>query len=236
VALAPLTYLTHLERAAGDFAALLDAGDLDAPVPGCPGWRLTDLAQHLGGIHRWAHFAVVHGKPEERTFDGPSDRAALVDWFRAGAAELVAALRATDPASSCWTFGPKPRTAAFWFRRQAHETVLHTCDAAASQGVAKSVVPALALDGVDEVVTMFFPRQIRLGRTAPPPVSLALAPDEGGRWIISGDHPDPAATVSGPAEALLLLLWRRVPLDDPGLTISGRRDQAEMVLTAALTP
>ena len=136
--------------------------------------------------------------------------------------------------------GSEPRTAAFWFRRQAHETVMHTRDAAASQGVAEPVEPDVALDGIDEIVTMFFPRQVRLGRTARLDAALALAPDEGGRWVVAGDGTDhnaaPDATVSGPAEAVLLLLWHRVGLDDPRLTISGSRAAADDVLAAALTP
>jgi len=236
VALAPLTCLVHLDRAAGDVLARLETGDLDAPVPGFPRWRLTDLAYHLGGIHRWARTAVVAGPSDERTVAGPTDRAALVGWFRAGASALLATLRATDPATPCWTFGPEPRTAEFWFRRQAHEIVLHAYDAAASQGVTTPVVPMLALDGIDEVVTMFFPRQINLGRTASPPVSLALEPDEGGRWVLTGDDPAPAATVTGPAEAVLLLLWHRVGLDDPRLAVTGSRADADAVLAVALTP
>jgi len=88
----------------------------------------------------------------------------------------------------------------------------------------------------DEVVTMFLPRQIELGRTAPPPVSLALEPDEGGRWVLTGDDPAPAATVTGPAEAVLLLLWHRVGLDDPRLAVAGSRAAADAVLAVALTP
>ena len=83
---------------------------------------------------------------------------------------------------------------------------------------------------------MFFPRQVRLGRTAPLPESLALAPAEGGRWLLPGDAPAPAATVSGPAEAVLLLLWHRIALDDPRLRVSGSRAAADAVLAVALTP
>lgn len=240
VARAPLTpdaYLAHLGRAGDAFAACLGTGDLDAPVPACPGWTLTDLAHHLGGVHRWARTAVVEGRPGPETVDAPTDRATLVGWFRDGAAALVDTLRATDPTTPCWTFGPKPRVAAFWVRRQTHETVLHTVDAAESQGTTTSLDPALALDGVDEVVTMFFPRQLRLGRTAPLPATLGLAPTEGGRWVLGGDgDPDPDAIVSGPAAAVLLLLWHRIGLDDPRLTVAGSRAAADAVLAAALTP
>lgn len=235
VALAPLTYVIHLDRAADQVAGLLDTGDLDAPVPGCPGWRLTDLVGHLGGIHRWARTAVVDGRPGQETADAPTDRLALAAWFREGAAALSDTLRTTDPATPCWTFGPQPRVAAFWMRRQAHETVLHAYDAAASQGGSLPMDAPLALDGVDEVVSMFFPRQVRLGRIAPLPVSLALEPTEGGRWVLPGDDPAPAATVSGPVEAVLLLLWHRIGLDDPRLTAFGSRPAADTVL-AALTP
>jgi uncharacterized protein (TIGR03083 family) len=233
-ALAPLTpdaYLAHLGRACDAFAARLVTGDLHAAVPDCPGWTLTDLAHHLGGVHRWAWTAVVEGRPGPETADAPTDRAALVGWFRDGAAALLDTLGATGPTTPCWTFGPRPHVAAFWFRRQAHETVLHARDA----GAAGPLDPALAVDGVDEVVTMFFPRQRRLGRTAPLPAALGLTSTEGGRWVLGRDG-DPDATVSGPAEALLLLLWHRIGLDDPRLAVSGSRAAADAVLAAALTP
>jgi uncharacterized protein (TIGR03083 family) len=238
VALAPLTpdaYLAHLGRACDAFAACLETGDLDAAVPDCPGWTLTDLAHHLGGVHRWARTAVVEGRSGQKTFDAPADREALVGWFRDGATALADTLRASDPATPCWTIGTDPHVAGFWFRRQAHETVLHARDA----GAAAPLDPTLALDGVDEVVTMFLPRQLRLGRTAPLAAALALTPDEGGRWLLArADDPvaDPDATVAGPAEAVLLLLWHRIDLDDPCLTVSGSRAAADAVLAAALTP
>jgi uncharacterized protein (TIGR03083 family) len=233
VPLTPAACLPHLEQAAADVEAVLRTGDLDAPVPGCAPWRLADLAHHLGGIHRWARAAVVEGRADEKPGDGPVERDALVAWFREGADALITTLHATDPGTPCWTFGPRPRTAGFWFRRQAHETAMHAVDAAASQRRTVPYGTELALDGIDEVVGMFLPRQIRLGRIPPLSAAAALEPDEGGRWVL-GDGA--AATVSGSAEALLLLLWHRIPLDDPRLTVTGDRRAAEAVLAAALTP
>lgn len=242
MARAPLTppeYLAHLEQAVADVVAVLETGDLEAPVPGCAPWRLTDLAHHLGGIHRWARTAVVENRPGDETVDdAPTHRDALVAWFREGADALGATLQGTDPDTPCWTFGP-PRTAAFWLRRQAHETAVHAGDAAASQGADRPYRAELALDGIDEIVGMFLPRQVRLGRVPSLPAALEVRPTEGGRWVLAGDGPlaDAAdATVSGPAEALLLLLWRRATLDDPRLAVSGDRAAAAAVLGAALTP
>ena len=234
------THLPDLERAAADFAAVLESGDLDAPVPRCTPWRLTDLAHHLGGVHRWARTAVVSGPSSEKDpTDAPTERAALVDWFREGADELVATLRATDPDTPCWTFAP-PHTAAFWLRRQRHETAMHAGDAAASQGAVRPPYGVeQALDGIDEVVGTFFPRQVRLGRIPPLDHALAVQPDEGGRWVLAGDGTTPPAdapaTVSGPAEALLLLLWHRVGPDDPRVAVTGDPAAARAVLAAAVT-
>jgi uncharacterized protein (TIGR03083 family) len=267
VARVPLTsaaYLPHLEQAAADVVAVLETGVLDAPVPGCAPWRLTDLAHHLGGVHRWARTAVVDGRPDAKSVEAPTERAALVAWFREGADALLATLRETDPNASSWSFGPPPHTASFWFRRQAHETAVHAGDAAASQGATRAYGTELALDGIDEVVGLFFPRQVRLGRTPPLPTALALEPAEGGRWVLAGDgtgrgrqatasrptagrpggrragrlreaSDSVPAVVSGPADALLLLLWHRTTLDDPRLAVSGDRAAAEAVLAAALT-
>lgn len=240
----PLTYLPHLEQAVADVAATLETGDLDAPVPGCPPWRLTDLAHHLGGVHRWARGAVLGDPPGAREpADAPTERSALVAWFSDGADALVATLRDTDPGTPCWTFGPRPHTAAFWFRRQAHETAAHAGDAAASQGATRPYGTELALDGIDETVGVFFPRQVRLGRIAPLAHALAVQTDEGDRWVFAGDGtagldgqpPDRVdGTVSGPAEALLPLLWHRIPLDDARVSVSGDRRAVETVLACAL--
>lgn len=237
----PLSYLPHLEHAAADVAATLGTGDLDAPVPGCPPWRLTDLAHHLGGVHRWARGAVLGDPPGggREPAEAPVERAELVAWFRDGADALVSTLRGTDPGTPCWTFGPRPRTAAFWLRRQAHETAAHAGDAVASQGGTRAYGTELARDGIDETVGVFFPRQVRLGRIAPLAHALAVETDEGDRWVFAGDGTAPPgagvdATVSGPAEALLPLLWHRITLDDRRVAVTGDRRAAETVLACAL--
>ena len=249
-----VAHLAPLQAALNSFAGVLGSGDLVAPVPSCPGWDLTRLAWHLGGVHRWARGAIVEGHPNTPTPDGPADREALAAWYREGADLLMDTLRDTDPGTPCWTFGPKPRTAAFWFRRQDHETSMHAWDADSSQAGSRSGAaagglvygtgdPVTAADGVDEVVEMFFPRQLRLGRIPPLVFSLAVeCTDVQGRWVLAGDGTGPAsardaeaaATVRGPAGALVLLLWRRIGLD--AVTLEGSEDAARAVLDAGLTP
>jgi uncharacterized protein (TIGR03083 family) len=237
-------FLGRFEAAASQFAEVVASGDLAAAVPSCPGWTLADLVAHLGEVHQWATHAVVAGNPNAEPSPAPSSRAALVDWYRDAAGTLLSTLRATDPLAPAWTFGPKPRTASFWFRRQAHETAVHLWDAQLSQGLPEPIENLLALDGIDELVTVFFPRQVRLGRTDPLQRTLALATGGSDRWVLAGDGTGPAslddapaeATISGPAEVLLLLLWGRAGLDDARLTVSGDEAAAQAVLSAAITP
>ncbi len=87
---------------------------------------------------------------------------------------------------------------------------------------------------------MFFPRQVRLGRIAPLPAALgarrrprAAAGSSRGTATRSRPRRDRLRARPRP---LLLLLWHRIALDDPRLTVSGSRAAADAVLAAALTP
>ena len=237
----PEQHVQFFRSEADAFARVLAAGDLDAHVPACPDWTLTNLTAHLGGVHRWARAAILTGPGplDEKTI--PVGRDAIVAWFTEGAAALHETLAATDPAAPCWTFSLET-TASFWLRRQALETTVHRWDAESSQGTPAPIDAALAVDGLHEAVDMFFPRQVRLQRIAPLVRSLRLAPDEGAPRVLAGDGttaPTEAqadAEVAGPAEALALLVWGRTVLDDPRLRLSGSRAAAEEILAAALTP
>jgi uncharacterized protein (TIGR03083 family) len=233
--------LAHLETAATVFAAALTSADLAAPVASCPGWDLRRLACHLGGVHRWARTAITEGRSGELREEGPGDPGGLRDWFDEGVRDLVDTLGTSDPARECWTFGPRPHTTAFWIRRMPHETWMHAWDAASAAPDPVTVPHDLALDGVDEVVHMFVPRQIRLGRLGPLQSTIELratdAPGEPAWLLASGDRSaSPDAVVSAPADVLLLLLWHRLPADHPEVRIDGDAAAARRVITSALTP
>lgn len=243
----------------GDVVAVLDSADLGARVTTCPGWRVVDLAGHLGGIHHWAAAALRAadpdaGAPTVTPDPAPTDarlRGELLAWNQRRAADLLAALREAGPDQPAWGFGPHPRTSAFWWRRMVHETTLHTWDVRAAQRSGPpwtvSDDPALALDGLDEVVTMFFPRQVRLGRCDPLPASVRLQPVEephGPGWRLAGDGTDdprdahlPADVVlHGPADTLLLALWHRVGTHHEHLDVEGDATLAADLLDRPVVP
>lgn len=202
--------------------------DLDLPVAGCPGWTVEDVVAHVGSIERWVVHAIrkqvlLHDRPEWPGTD-------LATWYEEGAATLLLALD-TDPAHPAATFAPD-KTVGFWQRRQVHEHRIHRWDIESALGNPEPVDPALAEDGIDEIATMFWPRQVRLGRAVMPAKGLRVVTTDSGREWVFGD--DAVATLTGPAADLLLVLMHRQEPDL--LTWSGDEEQGRSVLTLALAP
>lgn len=232
VSIGDVDHLDALRSEGAAFAGVLDRADAGLPVPACGEWRLRELAHHLGGVHRWAAAAALGDGtgPSVAVPPMPPDDA-LADWLREGLDALTVAL--ADQGRPCWTLAG-PATAAWWRGRQALETAVHRVDAERVLGPASPVDPALAADGVAEVVDVLHPRQLRLGRAAVPAAALRLTTDDGqGSWLVAG--PFPVTEISGPAETLLLLVWGRTDLDDPRLQVEDRR-RAQAVLAEPLTP
>ncbi|WP_454051551.1 maleylpyruvate isomerase family mycothiol-dependent enzyme [Cellulomonas sp. Marseille-Q8402] len=228
--------LPALAGAQDDFARLLTSADLDAPVPTCGAWTVTDLALHLGGVHRWAA-GMARGTDDGGDDPaGPRDPAALRAFYREQADALVTTLRDLGPAAPGLTLnGPGP--AAFWHRRQLHETLVHLHDLALATGTAHPVDdPALWADAVDEVVTVMTPRQVRLGRLAPLAVPVRLVAADAGRAWALGPAEEPRATVTGPTRTLALLLWGRAAPADPTLATTGDPAALTAALAGPLTP
>lgn len=202
---------THTAR----FADLLERADPDAPVEHCPGWTVRDVAVHLGGIHQWVVHAVVAGDPS-LTPEPPVPGEDLAEWYARQAQALVGLLAATPPDAAAWTLDRDDRTAGFWRRRQVHEVVVHAWDVEHADGSTTPIDPALAWDGVREVVDVLHPRQVRLDRTPAPAHAVRLvATDLDDAVTTLGDA---AGTddveVRATAERLLLLLWHRDRTDD----------------------
>lgn len=225
-------YLAAIRREA-DALREAAARGLEAPVPGCPGWTVGDLVFHVGSVHRFHAAHVVRGattRPERLDIADPDD-ADLLDWFDSGVAALLGVLRETDPAAPAWNFSPDaPKTAAFWPRRMALETAVHRWDAQSAHGVPEPLGPALAVDGIDEVLTVHLPADLPdepvdqrgVVRVSCPEASWTVRID---RDRITPTSETPDAALEGAASDVLLALWGRVPLSVLG---------AESPLAAAL--
>jgi uncharacterized protein (TIGR03083 family) len=214
----------------------LDVRDgLDVTVPWIPDWTARDLIGHLGTVHRWATAILAAGhaeRPGPQTREAPPDDA-LLDWYAAGLSALVTTLRTTRPDAPAWHMSPAAeQVAASWARRQAHELLVHRMDLEVAAGVPNAWVdPALAEDGVDELLTIIVPRWAHTEPLISAESSTAVTSTDTGRsWSVRvrrgavtvtpvpTGHED--AHLEAPATQLLLRLWGRpaevVLAGDPG--------------------
>ncbi|MER5928680.1 maleylpyruvate isomerase family mycothiol-dependent enzyme [Streptomyces sp. NPDC002054] len=225
-------YLKALERDGELLAGAAERAGTDAPVPTCPGWRMADLLQHTGAVHRWATSYVAEGHPEPMPIPGGPEftGAELLSWFREGHADLVRVLSEAPADVQCWTFLPTATTPlGFWARRQAHETAIHRLDAESALGHGFGPLePAFAEDGVDELLTGFHARGRSRVRTPEPRLLRIRAADTGAVWSVhlSAEPPRTVLDDAGRADCevtaeaawLYAALWNRIPLEGPAVT------------------
>ena len=156
---------------------------------------------------------------------------ALVDAFRDGARALVGELSSVSPDTPVWTFSSTNRTASFWQRRRAQETSIHRYDAETAAGSATPLDAALAVDGIDEFLTVFLPRLAdNFGEIGDATVHLHctdvegewLVARRGGEVTVTAEHAKGDVAARATASDLLLFLWGRVPADS--LEVFGDAD------------
>ncbi len=222
-------YLAAISDHCRGLAAAAD-GNLNAPVPGCPGWSVQDLVAHVTQVH-WFWSTIV----EERLRQPPVDSrrlaesrpAALISTFLTGADRLVEALRAAGWQEAVWTWAPAQQNVGFVARHQVQEAAIHHWDALTARGERLEIAPSTAADSIDEFLTVSVSSDVDPADPPRPPLDGALV-------LQCGDHPNAwtlsdgltAGTVrvirgaepgypvlAGTASDLLLWLYKRVELD-----------------------
>lgn len=254
------TYLEHLRRESARFREALTDCDPQARVPACPDWDAADLVWHLAEVQAfWAR--IIRTRPaapdDVGTVARPETYAELLAFFDASSADLVAQLEGADPADPAWSWAPE-QTAGFTFRRQAHEALIHRLDAEQTAGVVTPLEPALAADGVAELLEVMYGGEApSWGRFEPSEhlVRVELIDVGADLWVrpglFSGTDPDSgknhdsahlvltdpgtaSATVSGTAADLDRWLWKRG--DDADITVSGDRTAYDALVAAVGPP
>jgi uncharacterized protein (TIGR03083 family) len=229
-----IEHLEPLRTECDRFAAAIAGADPGARVPSCPEWDLRGLVAHLGRVQRFWAGLIERGEdvepqdPDESVRPGDGDD--LVAWFRAGADELLAAVAAAPADRPAWTWWQAPRAAGAIARHQVQECAVHRWDAEVAAGRSGSPLdPPVAADALDEYVHI---SAVELQRWTPwtggsGVVELAPTDVATSRWVVLGNGgPVPATEAPGPPDAtlaatasdLLLLLYRRVPLESVAVT------------------
>lgn len=230
----------YLDVIQADAKRMATAGStaLQRPVPPCPGGDVADVLRHTASVYNHKVAILRLGRQPEagewRT--QPPDGQDLVAWFRATSAALLEELAEHDPDEWAHTWWPPDHTVGFWYRRMAHETVVHRVDVESAIDDVTDVDRPLALDGIDEVLTIFLGVHgagADGGRTGA--VSVRA---EGRDWLVhlgerhvrveaGGDaaargEGGTAASLGGEPVPLFLYLWGRGPLE--GLDVGGDLD------------
>jgi len=216
-------YRELLDREYRTLVGLVPA-TLDLPVPACPGWTGEDLARHTAIV--FLHKAETirtgarpsHGWPPVSIGSLPP-QALLAHSF----SSLTDQFDRHRPEDRAETFVPWDQTVGFWIRRLTHETAIHRIDLEdAAGGGATPMDPDLAVDGIDEVLTVMLARSrhdpgasgaaIRL-EAGEHSWNLRLDPE---RVAVARDAPEEGQpVVRADPDAVLLWLWGRGPQPFP---------------------
>ena len=220
------------------FAEVLRGADPATPVPTCPGWTLRQLTRHVGRGDRWA--AQIVGDrltdfldPRDVRGGKPPDDATAPSngCTTAREASSKPSTRPVPTLRCGRSSGPRP--AGWWIRRRLHEVTVHRADAELALGRDFRLSADLAADGLTEWLEWVV---IQAGGERMPLAdgqSLHLHASDGGEWTLRSDgealqlarhHEKSTVAVRGDAASLLLAMTRRIPADDPRLTVFGDGD------------
>jgi uncharacterized protein (TIGR03083 family) len=229
-------YLDHI-RNDGDLIAATAPRGLNLPVPACPPWDVREVVAHLATVYDHKVTAMRLGRRPEQgewTTDEPFGKD-TVEWFADEHAKLLAELVSHSPAAYAWSWWEPDQTVGFWYRRMALETVVHRVDVETQFGAPSAIDAALAVDGIDEVLTVMLAGDEEAAAAVPGTGTVELLADdaawsvalEDSRTVVTpGRRTSPHAVLSGDPAALFLYLWGRMPID----TLTRRGDESRIAV------
>ena len=229
-------YLDHI-RNDGDLIAATAPRGLDLPVPVCAPWDVREVVAHLAAVYDHKVMAMRLGRRPEQgewTTDEPFGKD-TVEWFADEHAKLLAELVSHSPAAYAWSWWESDQTFGFWYRRMALETVVHRVDVETQFGAPSAIDAALAIDGIDEVLTLMLAGDGEATAAVPGTGTVELLADdsawsvvlEDSRTVVTpGRRTSPNAVLSGDPAALFLYLWGRMPID----TLTRRGDESRIAV------
>jgi hypothetical protein len=220
-------YVEVVEAETGRLRAALRRADGRTVVPSAPEWSVADLTWHVAEV-QWFWGTIVADLLEDvddlEDLPRPADAELPALLARSGD-DLVAALRARHPDDRCWSWHEDGGTVAWVARRQAHEALIHRVDAElAAGGPVTDAEPALAADGVDELLVGMLGLPSWTTFTPDGPAVAVVATDTDDAWHVelgrvTGTSPNSGNEVD--QEAVRVHVGR--PSDgEVGATLSGR--------------
>lgn len=224
---------------------LVHGADLSA-ASGAAGWTVGDCLGHLWFFDREATKALVapddFNEGVRRLLADPGDYMqahldearelgdTLPEVSRAQRADLIAALKAADPASKVPWYGPPMAPASFATARLM-EYWAHGQDIADGRGVTRQATSRLRHICHLGVRTRGFSYAVR-GMTMPATeVFVALTAPDGDTWTFGPDDAD--NRISGTAEDFCLVVTQRRPVEATNLKVEGAQAAEWMSIAQA---
>jgi uncharacterized protein (TIGR03083 family) len=203
------------------------AKGLDPQVPSCPGWTVGDAVTHVAQVY--LHKAeTMRRQADPQPWPPDLSGREPIRLLLEARGQLLDELRTRGPEAPSYTWYPPDQTVGFWYRRMAQETAIHRIDVELAHAAETPVDPALAADGIDEVLVVMlagdwsdFPVEAAAGKAVDlsaggrtwrvqlDPESVTVTEHAADPAITDGAH----AVVSGAPSDLLLWVWGRAPLD-----------------------
>ncbi len=202
--------------------------DFDRPVTSCPGWSLTNLVAHLGGVYAWVDEIVASSERAASSTDEPTSAAAAMSSFVSSHAALrsrFASIDMADLGRPTWNWSGRNKVVGFWPRRMAHETAVHRLDIEDALGINSAPIP-FALDTLSEFLDDLAPRwmgsrspvpagDLHIHATDPAPLTTSelgewhLHRADTGSYVSDHQHAKAAAAITGSAHNLVRAIHRR---------------------------
>lgn len=200
-----------------------DGGSLSAPVPSCPGWDINELVRHTALLYLQKAEVIRTGvKPTGRWIPErvlALDPAAQLEF---GYGRLVGEFDSHHPSDPAESWMPEDQTVGFWIRRLTHETTVHRYDLETAVDDVQPIESDLAIDGIDEILTVMFQRgrSARGSEPTPEGTTGSVAIESGGKtWfvrllpsdieLVRGSDSSPDSVLGGEPSDVLLWLWGR---------------------------
>jgi uncharacterized protein (TIGR03083 family) len=242
----PGAWLEHLRREAERFAAVVRRSPPQVHVPAYPDFTVHSLAVHIGRGLRTFHAIVTGGgaDPAAAVPEGPD----AADWVLAALDPLVAVLSEVPPDKPVpFPHDAGDRPAGLIAPLLAVEVGVHRWDVESVLGDHAPIPADLAVQEVASVFANFVPRLAGSGVADIGGVVWLRASDTDAAWSVrvtdgrlaterALGEPSGAVVVTGAAQDIALLVWKRAVPPRPELEVTGSADVLKRFLATDYIP
>jgi uncharacterized protein (TIGR03083 family) len=241
-------WLAHLRREAERFIEVVTQSPLRAHVPAYPDFTVYSLAVHIGRVLRLFHGAVADDGGEYAA-NGAPDGENVAQWVLVAVDPLITLLGEVAPDKPVsLPHQTEDRPAGLVIPQVAVEVGVHRWDVESVLGEHEPIPPDLAVQEVESVFANFVPRLAASGvadiggtvwlRTTDAAAAWSARVSDG-RLVTEreSDGPrDAAVTVTGTAQDIALLVWKRALPPRPELEVTGSVDVLKRFLVTDYIP